>query len=212
MRRYRTAAETAAQLEAQPQPRRQGQEQTRAHALNYTLGVGAVALGFSLGGWLSLWVVMGDRLPIATLALVPALALLAGVTAGGLKLMEFTEEHRDWLYSIEQAIGQDLDEDGVIGDPPQPAGKPPGGALIRGVDGATHRINTDLTRVELLELKRHLLTSGRFTVRAVNGLLGDDSRASALRVELHGLGILEEPKPKAATALTDVGKRAVMRW
>ena len=75
-----------------------------------------------------------------------------------------------------------------------------------------HRVDVELDAAELHTIKRHLLTAGKFTVRAINDILGDDSRASALRVELYRLGILEEPQDRKATKLADAGRKAVMRW
>jgi len=211
MRRYHTTAvaEPAAPTKA-PRPRTGG-DITRAHAANWAAAVGILAL---CGGILAWAVAKSAGAPVdaGELGLVPLVAIGAAGVAFAVKLIRFTEEHRDWIYRIEEATGLDLDGDGYTGlHEANPAGHPDG-ALVRGVDGALHRVDVALSPQELQGVKRHLLTAGAYTVRAVNELLGDETRASALRVELHRLGILEQPKPRAATRLTAPGRKTVMRW
>ncbi len=67
----------------------------------------------------------------------------------------------------------------------------------------------ELDAAELHTIKRHLLTAGKFTVRAINGILGDDSRASAFRVEFYRLGILEEPQDRKANRCQAQGRYEV---
>jgi hypothetical protein len=208
---YTAPAELAPRPTPAPGPRTPT-DITRLHASNWGAAVGILALCLGLGAWLAAkaW---GAPVTVWQLVLTPAAAILAAGVAYSVKLLEFTGQHRQWLYGLEDLTGQDLDGDGITGDPargrPQ---EPRPGALVRGVDGALHRIDTTLAPHELQAVKRHLLTAGAFTVRAVNDLLGDDSRASALRVELHRLGILEPPRDRAATRLTEPGRKAVMRW
>ena len=176
--------------------------------MNVALGSGALAGCVGVCGWIVARVA-GAYLEVASLAYAVPVSVLAGVASGAAALLRFTGEHRDWLYRGE------LLED----EPPSPSatraprpGVPPPGVLIRGIDGAYHRIDVDLTEGELHAVKASMLSGGAFTVRAVNTLLGDDSRASTLRGELHRLGILEAPRDRAACRLTEPGRRAVLRW
>lgn len=212
--RYYTATPEALPRPTTPRP--PAGDITRLHAVNWLIAVGILTLCLGVGAWLAAKAA-GAPVTAWQLALAPLAAILTAGVAFAVKLLQFTEEHRAWLYVLEEATGRDLDGDGVTGNPeranpPSQPMPPLAGALVRGVDGAMHRIDTDMTPHELQAVKRHLLTSGAFTVRAVNDLLGDETRASSLRVELHRLGILEQPKPRAATRLTEPGRRAVMRW
>ena len=184
---------------------------SRNHAINWAAGVGILAFCFYVLGWsiLKMW---WQALPNWSIALCVPVALAFGATWGSMKLIQFTEEHRDWLYALEEETRLDLNRDGVIGDPVQVAGIPPQGTMIRGTDGQLHQLNTELSVADIHAVKASLLTSGYFGVRAINSLLGDETRASGLRIELYRLGILEKPQPRQATPLTASGKKAVMRW
>jgi hypothetical protein len=213
MHRYRKTAEAITEPRpAMPRPaRKPTKEATRQHAANWLIGVGILTLAAGVAIWTAAKAA-GAPVNLESLALAPLVAILAGGVAFAVKLLQFTEEHRSWLYALELAAGQDLDADGIIGEPAQEPAQAADGSFVKGIDGAWHRVDVELEAHELHAIKKHLLTAGKFTVRAVNDLLGDDSRASALRVELYRLGILEEPEDRKATKLTDAGRKAVRRW
>lgn len=193
---------------APPTPKPQA-DATRTHAINWFVAVTIIA--FCLGETaLVVATLAGVRLQVVYVGLVAFVSFALGAVVGAVKLISYTNEHRDWLYSVESWTGVDVDGDGVIGVPVGGAAIP--GVLVRGVDNALHRIDTQLTQTELSAIKRQMLTTGAFGVRAVNGILHDETRASLLRAELHRLGILETPQPRTATRLTDPGVHAVRRW
>ena len=188
----------------------------RAHALNWCIAVGILALAGGVGIWMAAKAA-GLAADAGTLALVPVAAILTAGITGAVQLLRFTDQHRRWIYALEDAtdaIEDAIDDDGIAGDPTRtrtPAA-PLQGAIVRGVDASLHRLDVDLTPSEIQAIKRLMLVSGTFGVRAANAILQDETRASALRVELHRLGILEAPKARTATRLTPAGKTAVMRW
>jgi hypothetical protein len=189
-------------------PRQAGPPSTRAHAANWGLAVGMLALSVGIAALIAA-TAAGAAIRWMHAAALIAVALLAASAAFAVKLISYTERERALLYGNPHPPRQY--------DPPAdplPAEAPttPAGTFVRGIDGGLHRLDTELDPTEVQAIKRHLLTSGGFTVRAANGILGDDSRASALRVELHRLGILAQPKPRAAAPLTEPGRRTVMRW
>lgn len=183
-------------------------ELTRAHALNWAGSVVAIGLCAMLALFVGLRAINVNVSPKLFVYLLP-LPLLIGICVGSIKLIQFTEEHRDFLYRVEEATGVDLDLDGEIGRPRAETEALPG-TLVRGVDGAFHRIDTVLTAPEIHAIKRLLLTAEKATVRALTGIVGD--RASQLRQELITLGICEAAAVKSAARLSADGKKAVMRW
>ncbi|HUW10031.1 MAG TPA: hypothetical protein VM537_09895 [Anaerolineae bacterium] len=209
-RYYTTAAAALPAIRPTPKP---AGDLARTHALNWCMAVGILALAAGVGVWLAAKAA-GLPADAGTLALVPVLAIVAAGVAFAVKLIRFTGEHRYWLYALEDAMGADLDGDGLTGDPTRTRTPAPAlqGAIVRGVDNTLHRLDIELSPSELQALKRLMLTSGAFGVRAANAILQDEVRASALRVELHRLSILEAPKPRTATRLTAAGTKAVMRW
>jgi len=182
----------------------------RAHAVNWTAAVGILTLCLGVAIWIAAKAA-GVPVKAGALALVPVVALLVSGVTFGVKLVQFTEEHRGWLYAGAEQDQGDAGGQGP-GDLRRDAQDPPAGAFVRGVDGALHRLDVDLSPLELQAVKRHMLVSGSFGVRAVNTILQDETRASALRVELHRLGILEAPRARVAAKLTGAGLRSVMRW
>jgi len=209
-RYYRGAAATLPTVRPAPASKGRG-DLARGHALNWAVGVGILTLCGGIVGWIGAKSA-GAPVTGGTLAGVPVVAVLAAGVAFAVQLIRFTGEDRAWLYELEVVMGEDLDGDGIAGDPAQDPGQVLGGSLVRGVDGALHRIDTTLSDTELQAVKRALLVSGEFTVRGLNAVLGDDHRASSLRVELYALGILEKPRPRTAAKLTAAGTKAVMRW
>lgn len=212
MRTYRTAAPIA---EPWHKPTiAPSSDTSRGHACNWGAAVGILTLCAGVCAW-SAAKALGAHVTAGQLALVLPAAIGAGGVAFAVKLLQFTQEHRAWLYALERATGLDLDGDGTTGEPPGAQAQPKptiDGALVRGIDGSMHRLDVALSPPEMQAIKRHMLTAGAFGVRAVNTILQDETRASLLRSELYRLGILEQPKPRTATRLTDPGKRAVMRW
>lgn len=191
---------------------RSNTDPTLGHAIYYGMGVALIALCVVLGLLVLGKAFLQIEIPRDVFWIILASPLL-GIGAGGFKLLAFVGEYREWLYHLEDALNLDLDNDGKIGEPPSSKERAPGsGSLVRGVDGALHRIYTELSIEEMRGVKKHLLTTDGFTVRAMNDLLQDDSRASALREELWALGILTKPKPRTVSKLTPAGKKAVMRW
>ena len=188
-----------------PTPHPNG-DTSRQHAINYAAGVALL----TLCAYVVLWSIIKpfwESLPEWTIILCVPVALIMGISWGSIKLMQFTEEHRDWLYYIETTTGLDINQDGVIGDPESLQS----GAILMGVDGIRHRIDTDLTLEEINAVKRLLLLSEKATVRSLTAVVGD--RASRLREELMKLKICARPtSPRSAAYLTDPGKKAVRRW
>ena len=190
-----------------PDAHEKKEDKTREHALNWGLGTAIISACFLIAVWVlakMLW-----DLPLKTLFLTVLIAALMGGANGAWKLIRFTEEHRDYLYAVEELTQVDINHDGVIGQPKEHTET---GTFLRGADGASHQVSVRLSSEEVWELKKHLLETGKYTVRAVNNLLGDETRASALRLDLFTIGILETPKDRAATKVTEAGKRALMRW
>lgn len=188
-----------------PAPR--GYDVSRVHAVNMGASVGIIAFFVAAIGAIAA-TFAGLRVSFELLGLLILTAIGAGAIAGAVSLIRYTLQHRAWLYRLEELTGLDIDQDGVTGEP----GAGPVGVLVRGIDGAYHRIDVTLSEPELQAVRVHLLTAGAFGVRAVNSLLGDETRASALRVELHRLGILEAPRPRVVTAVTPAGRKALIRW
>lgn len=190
-----------------PTPTERRQDSTRAHAINYGLGAAIIAICCAVALWAiaaTVW-----RLPWYTLGLAMLGGMMLGAVTGARKLLQFTDEHRDYLYAVEELTQVDINRDGAIG---QPKEHETTGAMLRGVDGITRQVSVNLSGDEVYALKRHLIETGKYTVRAVNQLLQDDTRASALRFDLFNLGIIETPRDRAATAVTEAGRRALMRW
>lgn len=184
-------------------------ELTRTHALNWTGAVIALGLCVVMAVWVGLRA-LNVSVPPRLLVFFLPLPLLVGICVGSVKLIQFTEEHRNWLYAAENAIGVDLDGDGEIGDP-RAQTEPTPGTMLMGIDGARHRIDVELSAGEIQAVKRLLIESGKATVRGLTGPVGE--RASALRDALIGLGICEAPtSTKSAANLSEPGKKAVMRW
>ena len=183
---------------------------TRSDAANWAAGVAIIAGCLYVLGWgiLALFV----SVPVWTFFLFPPVAVVLGASFGSLKLIRFTEEYRDFVYALEEETGLDIDGDGVTGPPVIRVGSPPQGTLLRGLDGAMHAVDTTLTSADILAVKASLLANNTYSVRALNSALGDENRASGLRLELYRLGIIEQPKPKQATRLTAAGIKAVRRW
>ena len=183
---------------------------TRTHAINW--GVGVAILFFC--GYALTWTVLKmfiTKIPVWTLALV-FLAPLIGFAWGAYKLINYTEEYRDWLYETEDYTQTDINGDGLIGEPdPDNIAIPLNGTLIRGIDGQMKRIDTGLSLTEIQEIKRLLLLDKKATVRTLTNVIGE--RASRFRLELIKLGICEKPAyDKAPAVLSGEGARAVMRW
>ena len=139
---------------------------------------------------------LGAHVTAGQLALVLPAAIGAGGVAFAVKLLQFTQEHRAWLYALERATGLDLDGDGTTGEPPGAQAQPKptiDGALVRGIDGSMHRLDVALSPLEMQAIKRHMLTAGA-GVRAVTQ--SDETRASLLG-QLTAWGS-QQPKPRAA--------------
>ena len=183
----------------------------RTHAANFAMGAGVLAAVLSVIIWCTakaLW----PEIPNISILLCAPVAAIFGLSSGSLALIRFTNEVRDALYAMENTTGQDINGDGVVGDPVMQVGTPPEGALIRGVDGQFHRIDTRLSKADTYAIKTSMLSNGTYGVRAINSVLGDETRGSGLRVELHRLGILTKPEQRQATKLTPEGVKAVRRW
>jgi hypothetical protein len=152
------------------------------------------------------------KMPVWTIVLCLPFALVIGGILGGLKLIEYTEEYRDWLYEMEIFTQTDIDGDNVIGVPdPENPTLPKEGTHIRGIDGQFHRIDTQLNSEEIQEVKRLLLLGQKATVRSLTNIMGE--RASRFRDELIDLGICDKPEyERGAAPLSRVGERTVMRW
>jgi len=182
---------------------------TRAHALNWALSIGALVLCALVGAWILARALLDLSIPSDIIWLI-LLAPISGAVAGSIKLIQFTEEYRCFLYAVEDALQVDINNDGEIGQP-QIAGDTPRGSFLMTGDGTRHRIDTELSAEEVKAVKRLLLTSGKATVRGLTAVVGD--RASALRQDLITLGICEEPDRKnAAAAVSVLGREGVMRW
>lgn len=108
--KYQTAATVAHDM-TRPAPSR---DTTRAHAINYAVAWGVLALCGGVLAW-TVAKVAGARVTVGHLATVPLLAIGTAGIAGAIKLIVFTEEHRDWLYLVEKATQRDLDGDGKVG-------------------------------------------------------------------------------------------------
>ncbi len=195
-------------IDAAPARIERPRELTRQHAANWAVG----SMIFGLCAVVFLYVLArAAGLPLQSDVLLYALPLpvLIGLAVGALKLIRFTEEHRNWLYQVETWTHTDLDGDGRVGDPQ--AGKIEPGTMLHGISGGYQRFDVQLTRQEIEAVKRLLLTEGKATVRGLTGVIGD--RASALRTELIRLGVCVSPENDRAPALlSEPGKKAVMRW
>ena len=193
-------------------PRVQPDKDTsRMHAANYAAGTALL----SFCGYVFLWTlakVLYPMLPNGSIALCLPVGLLVGASYGSMKLIAFTEEYRNYVYTLEQEQQQidDMTREAVKSQNRQNSHVT--GCLVRGVDNAYHRIPVELSKADLHAVKASMLSRGAFVVRGVNALLNDETRASALRIELHRLGILERPQARQATRLTPAGLKAVMRW
>lgn len=181
---------------------------TLAHAFYYGLGVAVLALCAVLGVLLLLWVLTPLEIPGSALWLI-AVSPLLGLGMTGARLIQYTQQHRAFLYRVEDALGVDLDRDGEVGEPVRGGG--PAGTFVMCPDGARRRLDTELTPDEVQAVKRQLLLSGKATVRGLTAAVGD--RASALRQELITLCVCAQPEHDRAPALLTVaGRKAVMRW
>jgi hypothetical protein len=178
-------------------------DSTRGDAVNWGMGIAALVFCAYVGGW-TIVAALVD-VPWYTCLLCLPLSLLSGVSVAALKLICFTETHRSYLYRLETVFGVDIDDDGEIGVPQS-------GTLLVSGDGTFKRIDTTLTPEEIDAVKRHLLLSGKATVRALNTDIGD--RATYFRSELIGaLHICAPPEASnAAAVVTEAGKRALLRW
>lgn len=184
------------QPERPTQPQR---DDTRRHALNWFLGVaGLVGVGIITVWWI-LFRVGWAKLDGLWTAM--PLAPVCGITAACWQLIRYTREYRDWLYA--QAEGTPPIE-------PKRKETPPGGTWLRGGDGVIHRVELALSAEEIAQIKRVLLRDGSCSVRVLTPIVGE--RASAVRQELHRLGILAALKDRAATPLTPDGKKAIAQW
>jgi len=191
-------------------------DSSRRHAANWMLGAGTLTFAILLALWfiangLSDWLGQWGPVPVPVIFTVIApVSLLAGAVAGAYKLIRFTEEYRDWLYQVEDFLNIDLDGDAEIGEPKTRAGEPNPGTLLVAPDGAYHNIDVTLTMAEIAAIKRYLLTEQACSVRGLQAIVGD--RASALRSELHRIGVLAQLRNRSATPLTEGGLKAVRRW
>jgi len=179
---------------------------SRAGAINWGVGVALLSFCGYVLGW-SILKGFWASLPNWSILLCVPVALILGASWGSLKLIQFTEEYLDYLYAVEVETGQDINGDGIVGDPPM-FDRP---TLLMGIDGIRHRVDVDLLPSEVDRVKRLLLLSGKATVRALASVVGE--RASRLRDELIAWGICEQPdRANAAAVLSPPGKKAVMRW
>lgn len=182
------------------------QDISRQHATNYGIGIALITFCIYVLCW-SILKMFWEDLPNITIVLCLPISLGMGISWGSAKLLEFTEEHRNWLYAIEEQTGIDINGDGIVGDPPifdRPT-------LLMGIDGIRHRLNTELLPSEIERVKQLLLLSGKATVRSLTAIVGD--RASQLREELIALNICDRPlRNNAAALVSERGKRALMRW
>jgi hypothetical protein len=178
-------------------------DSTRNDAVNWGMGIAALVFCGYVGGW-TIVAALVD-VPWYTCLLCLPLAMLCWVGVAAFKLLTFTEMHRSYLYRLESVLGVDIDDDGEIGVPQS-------GTLLVSGDGTFKRIDTTLSPEEIDAVKRHLLLSGKATVRALTTVVGD--RASRFRSELIGaLHICAPPEASnAAAVVTEAGKRALLRW
>lgn len=86
------------------------------------------------------------------------------------------------------------------------------GTQVLGADGVWHKIRVVLMPREYRAVQEHLLATGGLNVRALNDVLGDDGRASTLRVELFNIGILTQPKARTMSKFTADGRATVAQW
>lgn len=181
----------------------------RQHAINYAAGVAIISLCVYVLAW-SVIKPFWEGLPSWTILFCLPVALIVGSCWGSIKLMQFTEEHRNWIYWVEEATGFDLDQDGIVGMPAEES-EARGYTFLLGADRVLHRLNVDVTLAEIDSVKRSLLLSEKATVRSLTAIVGD--RASRLRDELIALGICEMPRrDNAAAMLSTAGREAVVRW
>jgi len=179
---------------------------TLEHAIYYALGVACVALCVILSVFVLGKALLPLELPEQAFWAI-LVAPLLGLGMGGVKLLRFTDEHRHYLYHLEELLSVDLDDDGEIGHP----GGGPAGTFVMCPDGVRRRLDTELDPDEVQAVKRQLLLAGKATVRALTMVVGD--RASGLREELIALDVCAKPEHDRAPALlTEVGRKAVMRW
>jgi len=178
---------------------------SRSHAVNWAVGIALLAFVVYIVGW-SVVQYFTDALSWWSFLLCIPVAILLGIGMGAIKLLNFTTEHREWLYWIEEIMDRDLDNDGVVGAPEDLSG-----TFLMGIDGAKHRIHTELTVEQIREIRGKLLMNGKVTVRGLQPTIGE--QASQFRDELIGLGICKRPvHPNAAAVLSDAGFDAVIRW
>ena len=182
----------------------QPQNSARFDAVSVGMSTAVLVFCGVIGAWIVaryLWDV-----PVYTVLLSIPAAVLSGAAVGALKLLDFVNEHRRYLYPIETITGIDIDRDGVVGVPPEDEV-----TMLRGIDMQFHRINTQLTDDDKRALKAYLLLDGKATVRGLSAIVGE--RASMLRSELIGLGICQQPQHgNAAAVLSREGLEAVKRW
>jgi hypothetical protein len=181
---------------------------TRAHALNWFVSVTSIVLCGLVAVYILAKSLLDVNLPGDVVWLI-LLAPLIGTITGAIKLIQFTSQHRQWLYDLESTLDMDLNRDGEIGKPE--AGETATGSFLMCPDGTRRRVDTELSADDVKAVKRVLLGSGKATVRALTGVVGD--RASVLRQELIELGICSKPEhSRAAATLTESGRKAVRRW
>lgn len=180
--------------------RKPATDDTRRHAVNWFLGVTALAAGASTTAWWLLYRV--GWASVDGLITSAPLSLSVGVGFAAWQLLTYTRQYREWLY----AQAESRDASPRKGNNAQRAA----GTLLRGADGVMQRVEVELSEDEISGLKKALLRDNAASVRSLTPLVGE--RASALRAELHQIGILAELREKAATPLTPAGKKAVMRW
>ena len=146
-RYYKAAAATLPAVRAAPEPT--PGDLARAHALNWMLAVGILALCGGVGVWMAAKAA-GLAADAGTLALVPVAAILTAGITGAVQLLRFTDQHRRWIYALGDAIDaieDAIDDDGIAGDPTRtrPPAAPLQGAILRGVDGTLCRLDVDLS-------------------------------------------------------------------
>lgn len=181
-------------------------DMSRNHAINYTIAMFTITFVTYIALWTCTFLIW-DRMPAWTLFLSVPISFLAGAVAGGYKLIVFTEEYRDYLYALEVETQTDWNQDGHIGAPDLDAAH----TVLLGVDGAYHRMDSNLSPEQVEAIKRLLLRSEKATVRSLTDIVGD--RASHFRDELIGLGVCEKPKyDRGAAPLSEAGRKVVMRW
>lgn len=180
--------------------RKPATDDTRRHAVNWFLGVTTLAACASTTAWWLLY--RGGWASVDGLITIAPLSVSVGVGFAAWQLLTYTRQYREWLYT--QAESRDASP--RKGHNMQRAA----GTLLRGADGVLQRVEVELSEDEIAAIKKTLLRDNGCSVRTLTPLVHE--RASALRAELHQIGVLAELREKSATPLTPAGKKAVMRW